>query len=102
MKGTEHFLLTPIYRPPETCPFDFNIKLRDYLNMKKNAYDHHIVVGDINFDILSNKHEAQEYLNILSENGYVSCVNAYTRVVGNSRSCLDHFFVKSRKCTDIE
>ncbi|KAG5898126.1 hypothetical protein JTB14_006338 [Gonioctena quinquepunctata] len=41
-------------------------------------------------DDLSNY--AEECLNILYENGFVSQVNKYTRVTAHSRTCIGHIF----------
>ncbi|KAL3284375.1 hypothetical protein HHI36_018539 [Cryptolaemus montrouzieri] len=37
-------------------------------------------VGDINIDIAANTEDSEQYLDILSENNFVSLVNDYTRV----------------------
>jgi len=34
-------------------------------------------------------------LNIIASNGYLSCINNFTRVTSHSRTCIDHFFRKN-------
>lgn len=36
-----------------------------------------------------------DYLNILSEYGYIATINESTRVTDSGRSCLDHIFFKT-------
>lgn len=94
-------ILTAIYRPHEICPFAFNTKLCGYLKTIKRDFDYSIVIGDININILGDKDFIHQYLNILHEEGYVSQINNYTRVTKNTKSCIDHVFLKkitSSKC----
>lgn len=92
-------IITALYRPPSTCPFTFNRGLKTYLESFKKDHNIHILVGDVNINILSEVTFAQEYLNILSELGFTSYINNYTRVQGNQKSCIDHYFVKNKKNT---
>lgn len=92
--GNTRFRITPIYRPHETCPIKFVDNLENFLRNNNNDYDCHIIIGDTNYDILSQKNNSLEYLNILSQNGYISYINEHTRVVGESKSCLDHVFMR--------
>lgn len=87
--------ITALYRLHPTSPVDFNKHLRRYLNEMKLKVDYSIIVGDININILDQKDFTQEYLNIMTEQGYVSQVNKYTRVDGERKSCIDHIFTKT-------
>lgn len=91
----KHITIIATYRPPSTCPFAFNTSLENYLNLNNTRSDFNFVVGDINMDILSNTDYAVDYLNVLYEHGYKSLINEHTRVQNNSKSCLDHIFIKS-------
>lgn len=102
VEGNKKFLITPIYRPCETCPDKFNACMENYLKTQKKNYDYHVIVGDTNIDILSDKIYSQVYLNILSEYGYLSYINEYTRIAGESKSCIDHIFIKARHSKDID
>lgn len=85
-------IITAAYRSPSTCLKSFNIGLLNYLSeIEKN--DMHIIVGDININILSDTDYVEEYKNILNSFGYISYINDYTRM--QSKTCLDHFFIKS-------
>lgn len=88
--------VTAMYRSPATSTLSFNNDLKDYLRQNSNS-THNFIIGDINIDILSEKNEGniQEYLNTLSEAGYKSLINKHTRVKNNSKTCIDHIFMKS-------
>lgn len=86
-----------LYRSPSGSIAKFNEDLGILLDncRKKKKYDMSFFVGDINVDILGGNSEAEEYLNVMSEYGYESMINDYTRVTTISKSCLDHIFVKT-------
>ena len=88
-------ILTCIYRSPASCVDEFNNHLKNYLEIHTKNNHQHILVGDININILSDIEHSQTYLNILGEQDFHSCVNVYTRVQGESKSCIDHVFVKN-------
>lgn len=93
----EKYYITCIYRLHPTCPFKFNRHIHQYLNQLHHLNPHYsIIIGDININILDKKDFTQQYLNIMSERGYVSQVNKYTRVDGQKKSCIDHIFTRSR------
>lgn len=52
-----------------------------------------ILVGDLNIDI-SPASESNSYLNMMSSLGFKSHVNEFTRIRGNSQTCLDHVFYR--------
>lgn len=89
-------ILTAVYRPPSTDPFDFINNLYNYLqSLKTDNTNYQILTGDINIDILKNNDCTNEYLNTLSEFGYISMINNCTRENENSNSCIDHIFIKN-------
>lgn len=96
-----NFVINSIYRPP-SCKADiFVSSLNSYLESGVlNKVDYYIIIGDINIDISeSNNTDStlkDEYLNILGCNGFLSAINEPTRVTEESKSCIDHCFVKTR------
>lgn len=89
--------ISAIYRSPSMNTYEFNIHLRNYIEQNCNGGDYNFIVGDLNIDILQHNEYISEYLNILSEFGYVSTINEYTRIQGESKSCIDHIFLKHNK-----
>lgn len=84
-----------IYKSPTIKCNDFNEQLGNYLSHLTNS-DYTLLVGDINIDILSNDTYAQDYVDLLNENGFVSQINSYTRVENiSTKSCIDHVFLKT-------
>lgn len=55
----------------------------------------------MNIDLNSNNEYTHEYLNILSQSGFISLINGVTRPSMNGGSCIDHIFLKSSK-TNVE
>lgn len=89
-------IISSLYRSPSSCPLEFINTLRTYLNsINISDHDHHILVGDINIDIMVENQQSSEYLNLLSEYGYISMINEYTRVTPTSKTCIDHIFIKN-------
>lgn len=89
-----------IYRPPSTCPFKFTSNLNKFLENNKTNFTTNcstILIGDINIDILSKSLIANIYYNVLSEHGFISLINNYTRKINDENSCLDHIFIKSKQ-----
>ncbi|KAJ8947641.1 hypothetical protein NQ317_008848 [Molorchus minor] len=94
--------VTTIYRSPSTCPQQFNDKLYNYLKtISTEATEVKVIMGDINIDIMDSNEISQEYLNIMAEWGYTSAINNYTRVQGNSKSCIDHLFFNIQNMPNI-
>ncbi|KAJ8969378.1 hypothetical protein NQ317_000723 [Molorchus minor] len=85
-----------MYRPPSTNINDYIDALEIYLQHQNLNYDHNIFVGDINIDILGKSLESENYLNTLAEFGFHPVINDYTRIQGDSKSCLDHIFIRSK------
>lgn len=79
------FTLTAVYRIHQTSPCDFNLDLMNYLSTINDSTDFSILLGDLNINILQQKDFINEYLNIMSECGYVSYINKYTRVVDEKK-----------------
>lgn len=96
----KHISVIATYRPPSSCPYAFNISLENYLSLDNTRSDINFIVGDMNIDILSNTDYAIDYLNILYEHGYKSLINEHTRIQNESKSCLDHIFIKSNHDID--
>ena len=90
-----------IYRSPSLDPTQFNIDLYNHLQQHSKNFDYGLIIGDINIDIMKNTEHASQYLDILSEFGYSSTINEYTRVQQNSKSCIDHIFLKTNHDTEL-
>lgn len=89
--------MTAVYRSPSTCSEQFVLELKPYLEqINRIVLDNHIFIGDINLNINQENEIVFDYMNILSENNFVSLINKNTRIQGGSASCIDHIFLKSR------
>lgn len=72
-----------------------------YLSSLSNKNVHNIICGDINIDIMKSSKISNEYLNIMAFNGFLPCINNYTRVTSFSQTCIDHIFVNNIDSTKI-
>ena len=84
-----------IYRPPSINTQVFLQQLDEFMENTKFKSAITIFTGDLNINILQNNAPVTEYLNIMTENGFISLINDKTRIFGNDGSCIDHMFYKS-------
>lgn len=84
-----------VYRSPASSPLTFMNNLKDLLENSQNNQDYSILIGDLNIDILSDNDCTNEYLNIMSENSFISTINSITRPNNQTGTCIDHAFIKS-------
>lgn len=92
-------VITGVYKSPTINRNEFNQHLTNYLQ-NKTFIRNHIITGDINIDLLSLKPENEEYKNILNSFGFTSFINSITRY--ESKTCLDHFWVKMQKLDNVD
>lgn len=91
----ETIVIHAMYRPSPTCVHEFNDELQNYLANATNVYgNYNFLVGDLNIDIKSNSDYCQKYLNIMGEAGFKPLIDKYTRIYKDSKSCIDHIFLK--------
>lgn len=86
------FNILTVYRSP-------SLQTQYYLNELANyieTNEPNIILGDINIDLtnITNRNLTDNYLNLLTKNYFVSCINEPTRITPNNKSCLDHIFIK--------
>lgn len=54
-----------------------------------------VLLGDMNINIAGNNNVDNNYLDLLSTNGFISLINIFTRIpVSSFSSCIDHIFIK--------
>lgn len=96
-KNNKLFNIICLYRPPETNKFQFLEDLERYLMEFKLPDQVDIFVGDANINILDkNENSVNSYLSLLSHFGFVSYINAPTRITSGTSTCLDHIFIRDR------
>lgn len=55
-------------------------------------------IGDMNINIIRDNSLNNDYPNLLSQNGFSSFINLYTRLPsGQKHACLDHIFVHNEE-----
>ncbi|KAL3283954.1 hypothetical protein HHI36_018122 [Cryptolaemus montrouzieri] len=84
------------YRNQSVRESDFLISFRSYLEGLDGDCDVDITKGDMNIDILDTVgDDTQDYLMLMSEMGFTSCIYLPTRVTKISKTCIDHVFLKN-------
>lgn len=85
-----------VYRSPSSDINEFSTIYVNILKDEINNKGYHIIIEDMNINIMGSKFINNKYLDKLSEYEYDSLINVFTRTsLGNKHSCLDRIFVKS-------
>ena len=85
------YIITAISRLHCMKISSFITKLKNYLEKNKN-YTKHIILGDINIDLLKFNEGIVEYISLMSDYEFLSGVNTVTRP--EKGTCIDHIFCK--------
>lgn len=89
--------VSAVYRSPQTSVHSFVNDIDDFIPryLNKNI---EILIGDINIDLLDvDNCVTNDYLATLHSHGFMSYINTITRP--QSRSCLDHIFMRNNMKT---
>lgn len=79
-----------------------------FTNALANYYDNivkhktYVLVGDINVNLLDRDAKTERYLDCLYEAGFMCCIDEPTRVVNDTKTCLDHIFVHHDNFKNIQ
>jgi len=68
-------IIVCIYRSPSSDNNEFLTTLVEIIDKEKSASDYLIITGDMNINIVENNMVDNEYLDKLSEYGFVSYIN---------------------------
>lgn len=91
--STEKIYITGIYRPHKVDKQVFVDTLKDFLEQNRHRKNH-MIIGDMNLDILDCNDVSENYLNNYCELGYSSYINSITRPSEHDGTCIDHLFFK--------
>lgn len=93
-----------IYRSPSSNVSlfleEFNTVLSDLASVP-----HCLIIGDININTLLNcrlQNLRDDYLDLISEHGFVQCITKPTRITSSTISCIDHTLYKHADITNIK
>lgn len=97
-KNKDTYNIMAAYRSPSSNCSIFIEELSTVSSTMNAKYN--LILGDININInestiKSESKTSNDYLNALASNGFISCINNDTRVANNSRTCIDHIFLKN-------
>jgi hypothetical protein len=93
-KANLELTVIAIYRSPAGNIEVFLEELNECLKSVGTS-DNVALVGDLNINIINNSNVTNEYMNIMSINGFKSYINKTTRENMASESCIDHIFLKN-------
>lgn len=91
----EPFHITAVYKLLEVEVGKYTNDMRKYLSARK-LENEHVIIGDININIMDKSTDTLEYLNMMSEFGFFSAIVKVTRENTSGGSCLDHIFIKTK------
>lgn len=94
LMNSKKYTIVAVYRTHESCAFEFVDSIRGALQFSVGRPT--IIVGDININIASDTQSQikDEYINMLIELNFKSCINRHTRIVGGQNpTCIDHIWV---------
>lgn len=84
------------YRSPSSDKNKFLTIINSILSNDECINGHVIIIGDMNLNSIGSDCDENEYLDTMSEKGFMSLINVFTRTpIGQRHSCLDHIFIKS-------
>lgn len=96
--------ISSVYRSPSSNIDLFLSEVDNYMKeINNNVNNIEIFTGDININIMNKQDNHNNiYLNNMAKYGYISYINKPTRITNETKSCLDHFFLKTdARNTDI-
>lgn len=99
LENNRVLIISAIYRSHGLPKTEFLLHLKELLKLNKN-YKNNVIIGDFNFDILSEDVLDQDFLQVMLENGYCPGLHNITRpsnIDVNKGSCIDNFFIKLDK-----
>ena len=88
--------ITGIYRCHDYQEHEFIEDLKLFL--KDNTHtENHLIIGDVNIDIIQENTNSSDYMDNLLEMSYLPYISSATRPNNdNGGSCIDHIFIKSK------
>ena len=92
-RKTDDIFITFLYRSHSIAIPNFIKDLNLHIESCQNLKNH-IIVGDINIDILKLNENSNDYVKNYLNLGFRPFINIPTRVTANSSSCIDHIFGK--------
>lgn len=91
--GCTFLNLICVYRLHSHTVLEF---IEEMASKLSHVANYSILMGDINLDLGSESQSTNNYLTMLSSFGFTQLVDKPTRITTQSRSCLDHIFVRHR------
>ena len=95
LQNRKQLKITGIYRWHDHKTDEFIVDFEDFIKSNSNT-PVHIVMGDVNLNMMDLNDESEKYFYNLLEHGYESLINSCTHPRRDLQegSCLDHIFSK--------
>lgn len=95
-----NYIFVCVYRLQFIPISSFICEFSNFISKIKNQ--NVIIVGDLNIDILNFPASCNDYMFMLSSNGFLSLINSATRTTSNTATCIDHCFVRVNSCATLD
>ena len=96
--GERPLYLTTIYRSPSTDTGKFLADCDLYLHTFQTKLKDHILIGDLNINILTSDKDSETYLDTMNHYNFRPLITLPTRIASTSRTCIDHIMVNFDTC----
>lgn len=98
---SKQFNLLAVYRTHDTNLDNFTTALEHYYGdmIRHKSY---VLIGDVNANLMITDNKTERYLDLLYELGFMCGINEPTRVSRDSRTCIDHIFVRHNNYGSIK
>lgn len=94
-----YFKLCCVYRLLSFQESQYIDELESVLQVLENNA---IYIGDANLNLLQQNTHSQNYCNLLDNYGFVSVINTPTRITKNTKTCIDHIFIKNKNISSFK
>lgn len=91
-----NYLFVCVYRLQFVPISNFVSEFSEFIGKIKNK--NVIILGDLNINILNFPPPCDDYIFLMSLNGFMSLINEPTRVTNQTSTCIDHCFSRVNNC----
>lgn len=97
----KQFNLLTVYRTHDCDLDNFTAALNQHYS-KLSSNKSYLLIGDVNANLLATDNKTERYLDVLYEAGFMCGINSPTREVGDSKTIIDHIFIRHNNYNELK